>query len=46
MITKCVYGVKYAVVGTDGSLEWKRQPVESSEEDMNVIMEQVNEYVI
>ena len=46
---KCVHGVKYAVVGMDGSLEWKSQagfqyvddvcPMANSEEDVNVIIE-------
>ena len=26
-INKCVRGVKYAVIGKDGSLEWKSQAV-------------------
>ena len=55
MISNCVYGVKYAVVGKDGVMEWKSQAgliyaddvclMANSEEDMNVIMEKVHECV-
>ena len=52
VISNCVHGVKYAVVGKDGVLEWKSQAefiyaddvvclMASSEEHMKVIMEQV-----
>ena len=49
------HGVKYAVVGKDGSLEWKTQSgfqcaddvcLMATNEDLNVIMEKVNESVI
>ena len=56
MSSKCVHGAKYAVVGQDGVMEWKSQTgiiytydvclIASSEDDMKVIMEQVNECVI
>ena len=56
MISNCVHGVKYAVVGKDGDMEWKSQAgflyaddecmMASSEEDMKVIMEKVNECVV
>ena len=49
VINNCVHGVKYAVLGKDGSLEWKSKAEfqyaddvclrACSEEDMNVIME-------
>ena len=52
MISKCVHGIKYAVVGKDGVMEWKSQAgllyaddvclMANSEEDMKVIMEKVN----
>ena len=55
-ISNCVHGVKYAVVGKDGVIEWKSQAgllytddvclMVNSEEDMNVIMEKVNECVV
>ena len=56
MIRNCVHGVKYAVLGKDGVMEWKRQAgllyaddvclMVNSEEDMKVIMEKVNECVV
>ena len=56
MINNCVHDIKYAVVGKNGSLEWKNQVglkhaanvclMASSEDDMNVIMDKVNECVI
>ena len=56
VINDCVHGVKYAVVGKDGVLEWKSQAgllyadevclMANSEEDMKVIMEKVNECVV
>ena len=56
MIINCVHGVKYAVVGKDGVMEWKSQAgllyaddvclMANSEEDINVIMEKVNECVV
>ena len=56
MISNCVHGVKYAVVGWDGVLEWKCQTgliyaddvclMASSEEDMKVIIEKVNACVV
>ena len=56
MIINCVHGVKYAVVGKDGVMEWKSQAgllyaddvclMANSEEDIKVIMEKVNEYVV
>ena len=56
MISKCVHGVKYAVVGKDYVIEWKSQAgllntddvclMANSEEDMKVIMEKVNECVV
>ena len=56
MIINYVHGVKYAVVVTDVSLEWKSQigfqyeddvcMMASSEEDMKVSIEKVNECVI
>ena len=56
MISNCVHGVKYAVVGKDGVMEWKSQAgllyaddlclMVSSEEDRKVIMEKVNECVV
>ena len=52
VISNCVHGVKYAVVGKDGVMEWKSQAgllyadyvclMTNSEEDMKVIMEKVN----
>ena len=51
----CEHGIKYVVTGKDGSLEWKSHAgfiyadvclMASSEEDMHVIMEKVNTYVI
>ena len=51
VISNCVYGVKHAVVGKDGVMEWNSQAgllyaddvclMTSSEEDMKVIMEQL-----
>ena len=56
MISNCVHGVKYAVVGKDGVMEWKSQAgllyaddvclMTNSEVDMKVIMEKVNECVV
>ena len=56
MISNCVHGVKYAVVGKVGVTEWKSQAglidvddvcmMANSEEDMNVIIEKVNECVV
>ena len=56
VISNCVHGVKYAVMGKNGVIELKSQSgflytydvllMESSEEDMKVIMEQVNVCVI
>ena len=56
MISNCVHGVKYSVVGKDGVLEWNSEAgflyaddvclMASSEEDMNAITEQVNECMI
>ena len=56
VINNCVHGVKYAVVGKDGVMEWKIQAgllyaddvclMANSEEDMKVIMEKVNECVV
>ena len=56
VISKCAYGVKYAVMGKDGVMECKNQAgflyaddvclMVSSEHDMKVIMEQVKECVI
>ena len=56
MISNCVHGVKYAVVGKDGAMEWKSQArllyaddvclMANSEEDMKVIMKKVNECVV
>ena len=53
VISNCANGVKYAVVGKEGSLEWKSQPgllyaddvslLANSEEEMKVIIEQVSE---
>ena len=55
MISNCVHGVKYAVVGKDGVMEWKSQVgllyadnvcrLASSKEDMKVSMEKVNKCV-
>ena len=55
VISNCVHGVKYAVVGKDGVIEWKSQAgliyaddmclMANSEEDIKVIMEKVNECV-
>ena len=54
VISNCVHGVKYAVVGKDGVMEWKSQGLiyaddvclmANSEEDLKVIMENVNECV-
>ena len=51
-----LHGVKYAVVGKDGVMEWKSQAgllyaddvclMANSEEDMKVSMEKVNECVV
>ena len=53
VISNCVHGVKYAVVGKDGVMEWKSEAgllyaddVCLSEEDMKVIIEKVNECVV
>ena len=56
MISNCVHGVKYAVVGKDCVMEWKSQAgllyaddvclMANSEEDMKVIMKKVNECVV
>ena len=56
VISNCVHGVKYAVVGKDGVIEWKSQAgllyaddvclMTNSVEDMKVIMEKVNECVV
>ena len=56
MISNCVHGVKYAVVGKDGVMEWKSQAgllyaddvclMANSEQDLKVIMEKVNECVV
>ena len=55
MISNCVNGVKFAMVGKDGVMEWKSQAgllyaedvclMANSEEDMKVIIEKVNECV-
>ena len=53
-LDNCVHGVKYAVVGQDGIMENQANVhfaddaclMASSKDDMNVIMEKVNEYVI
>ena len=52
VISKCVHGVNYAVVGKDGVVAWKSQAgllyaddvclMANSEEDMKVIMDKVN----
>ena len=55
MISNCVHGVKYAVVGEDDVMEWKSQTglyaddvclMVNREEDIKVIMEKVNECVV
>ena len=56
VISNCVHGVKYAVGGKDGVMEWKSQAgllyaddvclMVNSEEDIKVIMEKVNECVV
>ena len=56
VISNCVHGVKYAVVGNDGVMEWKSQArllysdgvclLASSKEDIKVIMEKLNECVV
>ena len=56
VIRSCVHGVKYAMMGKDGVMEWKSQAgllyaddvclMANSEEDMQVIMEKVNECVV
>ena len=56
VISNCVHGVKYAVVGKDGVMEWKSQAgllyaddvclMANSEEDIKVIIEKVNECVV
>ena len=56
VISNCVRGVKYAVVGKDGVMEWNSQAgllyaddvclKANSEEDLKVIMEKVNECVV
>ena len=55
VISTCVHGVKYAVVGKDGVMEWKSQAgllyaddvclMANSEKDLKVIMEKVNECI-
>ena len=56
VISNCVHGVKHAVVGKDGVMEWMSQAgllyaddvclMANSEEDMQVIMEKVNKCVV
>ena len=56
VIINCVHGVKYAVVGKDGVMEWKSRAghlyandgclMDNSKEDMKVIMEKVNECAV
>ena len=56
VISNCVHGVKYAVVGKDGVMKWKSQAgllyaddvclMANSEKDLKVIMEKVNECVV
>ena len=56
MISNCIHGVKYAVVGKYGVMEWKSQAgllyaddvclMANSEEDMKVIIEKANECVV
>ena len=56
VISNCIHGVKYAVVGKDGVMEWKSQAgllyadnvclMTNSEEDMQVIMEKVNKCAV
>ena len=56
VISNCVHGVKYAVVGKEDVMEWKSQTgplyaddvclMANSEGDMKVIMERVNECVV
>ena len=56
VISNCVHGVKYVVVGKDGVMEWKSQSrlvytddvclMANSEEDMIVIIEKVNECAV
>ena len=56
VISNCVHGVKYAVVGKDGVMEWKSQAgllyaddvclMANSEKDLKVIMEKVNECIV
>ena len=56
VISKCVHGVRYAVVGKDGAMEWKSKAgllysdevrlMANSEEDINAIIEKVNECVV
>ena len=56
VINNCVHGAKYAVVGKDGVMEWKSQSgllytydvclMANSGEDMKVIMEKVNDWVV
>ena len=56
VISNCVHGVKYAVAGKDGVMEWKSQAgllhaddvclMANSEEDIKVIMEKINECVV
>ena len=53
VISNCVHGVKYAVLGKDGVMEWNSQAgllyaddvcvMANSEEDMKVIIEKINE---
>ena len=56
MISNCVHGVNYAVVGKDGAMEWKSHAgllyaddmclMTNSEEDMKMIREKLNECVV
>ena len=56
MISNCIHGVKYSVVGKDGVMEWKSQAgllyaddvclMANSEDEVKVIMEKVNECVV
>ena len=56
VISNCAHGVKYAVVGKDGVMEWKSQAgllyaddvclMANTEKDLKVIMEKVNDCVV
>ena len=56
VMSNCVHGVKYAVVGKDGVMEWKSQAgllyaddvclMTDSEEGMKVIIDKVNECLV